>query len=84
MDRVAKAVGGGATSAQDRSKNRHDLKALELLWKVFLVVLKHGNAQIYYHICAGGDPDGNSWDVPMQAENVEVRQGYCGAYVTIF
>jgi len=53
-------------------------------WKILLVILRYGNAEIRYHICAGGDSTGDSWGCPMNAENVEVRDGCCGPYVTIF
>jgi hypothetical protein len=82
----SKAVGGGRKSTDDRlpGERMHYLKALELLWKMVLVILKYGNAEISFHICAAGDKDGSSWRCPMNAENVEVRDGYAGKYVTIF
>lgn len=82
--RNAVAIGGGRTSTQDREGLMHYMKAFELLWKILLVILKYGNAEIRYHICAAGDSTGSSWKSPMNAENVEVRDGYAGKYVTIF
>jgi len=82
----AEAIGGGRKSTDDRKSDErmHCLTALELLWKTMLVILKYGNAEIRYHICAAGDRDGSSWECPMNAENVEIREGPCGPYVTIF
>lgn len=36
--------------------------------------------KFFYHICAGS----GEWDVPMDAENVEVRHTLTGPHVTIW
>jgi hypothetical protein len=87
LHRRAFPVGGGRASIEERKpgEEMHYLKAWELLWKMVLVLLRYGNAEIRYHICPGADPAGGScWGTPMNAENVEVREGASGPVVTIF
>lgn len=68
-------VGGGQIG-----HNWKTLRLLTLIWRLFKIFFRYGNQEIYYHIC--GHPD--SWDCPMEAENVEVRQTLLGPHVTIW
>jgi hypothetical protein len=63
-------------SSSIKLKNIRLLTMLRLL-KIFL---RYGNAEIYYHICGSY----GEWDVPMDAENVEVRHTLTGPHVTIW
>jgi hypothetical protein len=57
-----------------------NLRLLTLIWRMVKIFFRYGNQEIYYHICgSSGD-----WEVPMEAENVEVRLTGCGPKVTLW
>ena len=58
------------------------LRLWALMWKLLKIFFQYGNAEIYFHIC--GDIGKDCYDVPMNAENVEVRLTKCGPKVTIW
>jgi hypothetical protein len=71
---------------QDFCKNKPELpesqiKILDLIWGLIRVLFRHGNQEIYYHIC-GGNYD--TWDVPIEAEGIGVRMTNMGKKVTLW
>jgi len=56
------------------------LRIAGLMWELLKALFRHGNAEVYYHIC--GNP--NSRDCPMEAEGIEARETRTGKKVTIY
>ena len=63
-----------------RHEKWKDMRLLTLMWRLLKIFFRYGNQEIYYHICGSG----SAYDVPMNAENVEVRLSNCGPKVTIW
>jgi len=70
---------GGIPSTKADLKKNKQIRLLRLIWRLVKIFFRYGNQEIYYHICGS-----NSWDVPMEAENVEIRQTLTGPHVTIW
>jgi len=55
------------------------LTVIGLIWKLFGILIWHGNKGMYFHIC--GHPE--SFDCPMEVELIEVRKSNMGDKITI-
>jgi len=56
---------------------------IRLLTLIFILIgkfFRYGNQHVFYHICGHRD----SYDNPIEAEGVEVRESYCGPRITIY
>lgn len=65
------------------TREKHDVKymrVLPLIWRLIKIFCCYGNKTVYYHLCG----DHSCYDIPMEAENVEVRLSNCGPKVTIW
>jgi hypothetical protein len=69
-------------SAHENSGGMKHLRVLMLMWRLMKIFFRYGNQEIYYHVCGSIGED--AYDVPMDAENVEVRLTRCGPKVTIW
>jgi hypothetical protein len=56
------------------------VRVLGLIWGLIRILFRHGNQEIYYHICGYHD----AWDVPMEAEGIGVRMTNTGKKVTLW
>lgn len=74
-------VGGREFSANNGGPLQ-PIRILGLIWRLLRILFQYGNQEIYYHLC--GTVGDGSYDVPMEAENVEVRLTNCGPKVTIW
>ncbi len=54
------------------------LKITNTIWFLIKILFRHGNVQLFYH-CIGG-----AKDVPMEVEQIEIRNTLLGNKVTIF
>ena len=72
---------GGQTFNEDVLLHK-DMKLLTLVWLLLKIFIRYGNQEIYYHVC--GSIGEHCYDVPMEAENVEVRLSDCGPKVTLW
>ena len=66
--------------AQRNNVFLHNMKILTLIWRLVKIFFRYGNQEVYYHICSAN----GAYDVPMDAENVEVRLTNTGPHVTIW
>jgi hypothetical protein len=72
----------GGRRWDNNSTGLKNLKLLTLMWRLLKIFFRYGNQEIFYHICGSLGKD--CYDVPMDAENVEVRLTKCGPKVTLW
>lgn len=58
------------------------IKVLSLIWGLIQIFFRHGNQEIYYHLC--GSESTPDWDCPMEAEGIGVRMTDMGKKVTLW
>ena len=82
---------GGATSIGDNCLSlpghphrgvNNPLRVLDVLWRLLIVLFRHGNQELYYHLCNNRVKE--SWTAPMEVEGVEVRHANSGNKVTFW
>jgi hypothetical protein len=79
----ATAIGGKTSRVPvDNTTKFTALRLLPLMWKLILAFFKCGNCEIHYHLCGAHAED--SWDCPMEAENIEIRHALTGNKLTIW
>lgn len=67
---------------KDPEEPMKQIRALSLIWALIMVLIRHGNIEIYYHLCGSYAKD--SWDCPMEAEGIAVRMTNTGKKLTIW
>jgi len=64
----------------EKSLEQRQLNVLTLIWALIQIFFRHGNQEIYYHLCGYK----NTWDCPMEAEGLSVRMTNCGKKLTLW
>jgi len=54
------------------------LKTINIIWRLIKILFRYGNAPLFYH-CVGG-----AKDVPLEVEEIEIRETNLGNLVTFF
>jgi hypothetical protein len=80
---------GGYSSKEPRRNGKGEfvrevkfMKLFTLIWRSIKIFIRYGNLDVHYHICGSIGKD--AWDIPMEAENVEVRHCPLGPKATIW
>ena len=64
------------------SLEKRQIKVLQLIWGLIKILFRHGNQEVYYHICGSLGKD--AWDCPMEAEGLSIRMTKNGKKLTIW